>query len=133
MIADSGNRPHTSGVVHQSRNRLSAGNHEWSMSIMEPDMQMLQEMQREMQRIQDQLGETLVTGTAGNGLVTVRMTALKEMRGVTIKPEAIDASDATLLEDLVVAAVNDALAKADATAQSQLGGLMGGLGLPGMA
>jgi len=100
---------------------------------MEPDMQMLQEMQREMQRIQDQLGETLVTGTAGNGLVTVRMTALKEMRGVTIKPEAIDASDATLLEDLVIAAVNDALAKADATAQSQLGGLMGGLGLPGMA
>ena len=61
------------------------------------------------------------------------MTALKEMRGITIKPEAIDPTDATLLEDLVVAAVNAALAKADETAQSQLGGLMGGLGLPGMA
>lgn len=100
---------------------------------MQPDMQMLQEMQREMQRIQDQLAETLVTGTGGNGLVTVSMTALKEMRGITIKPEAIDPTDATLLEDLVVAAVNAALAKADETAHGQLGGLMGGLGLPGMA
>jgi len=100
---------------------------------MQPDMQMLQEMQREMQRIQDELGETMVTGMAGNGLVTVRMTALKEMRGVTIKPEAIDPDDAELLEDLIIAAVNDAMAKADETAQSQMGGLMGGLGLPGMA
>ena len=59
------------------------------------------------------VGETLVTGTAGNGLVTVRMTALKEMRGVTIKPEAIDASDATLLEDLVIAAVNEKQIRCD--------------------
>ncbi len=100
---------------------------------MQPDMQMLQEMQREMQRIQDELGETMITGTAGNGLVTVRMTALKEMRGVTIKPEAIDPNDAELLEDLIIAAVNDAMAKADETAQGEMGGLMGGLGMPGMA
>ncbi len=100
---------------------------------MQPDMQMLQEMQREMERIQDELSETMVTGTAGNGLVTVQMTALKEMRGITIKPEAIDPSDAELLEDLIIVAVNDAMAKADETAQDQMGGLIGGLGLPGMA
>ena len=99
---------------------------------MQPDMRMLQEMQREMQRVQDQLAETIVTGSAGNGLVTVQMTALKELRGITIKPEAIDPSDAELLEDLVVAAVTDAMNKADETAQGQLGGLMGGLGLPGI-
>lgn len=97
---------------------------------MQPDMNMLQEMQRQMERIQAELGETIITGTAGNGLVTVQMTALKEMRGVAIKPEAIDPDDRELLEDLVVAAVNDAMTKADAEAQEKLGGVTGGLGLP---
>lgn len=97
---------------------------------MQPDMDMLLEMQQQMERIQQELGETIITGVAGSGLVTVRMTALKEMRGVAIKPEAIDPDDAETLEDLIVAAVNDAMDKADATAQGKMAGLTGGLGLP---
>ncbi len=97
---------------------------------MQPDMDMLIEMQQQMERIQQELGETIITGTAGNGLVTVQMTALKDMRGVSIKPEAIDPDDAETLEDLIVAAVSDAMQKADATAQAKLGSITGGLGLP---
>ena len=97
---------------------------------MQPDMDMLFEMQQQMERIQAELGETMITGSAGNGLVTVHMTALREMRGVTIKPEAVDPEDIELLQDLIVAAVNDATQKAEATAQAKMAGLTGGLGLP---
>jgi len=91
---------------------------------------MLQEMQRQMQQIQHELGETLVEGQAGGGLIMVQVTALKQMRGITIKPEAIDPDDIELLEDMIVAAVNDAMGKADETAQGKMGGLTGGLGIP---
>jgi len=99
---------------------------------MQPNMKMLQEMQRQMQKIQHELGETLVEGQAGGNLVTVQVTALKQMRGITIKPEAIDPDDIELLEDMIVAAVNDAMGKADETAQGKLGGLTGGLNIPGL-
>jgi DNA-binding YbaB/EbfC family protein len=100
--------------------------------MMQPNMKMLQEMQRQMQKIQQELGETLVEGQAGGGLVKVQVTALKQMRGIALKPEAIDPDDIELLEDMIVAAVNDAMSKADETAQGKLGGLTGGLGIPGL-
>jgi DNA-binding YbaB/EbfC family protein len=99
---------------------------------MQPNMKMLQEMQRQMQKIQQELGETIVEGQAGGGLVTVQVTALKQMRGIAIKPDAIDPDDIELLEDMIVAAVNDAMLKADETAQGKHGGLTGGLGIPGL-
>ncbi len=99
---------------------------------MQPNMKMLQEMQRQMQKIQQELGETLVEGQAGSGLVKVQVTALKQMRGIAIKPEAIDPDDPELLEDMIVAAVNDAMTKADEMAQGKLGGLTSGLGIPGL-
>lgn len=99
---------------------------------MQPNMKMLQEMQKQMQRIQQELGETVIEGQSGGGLVKVRMTALKQMRGITIQPEAIDPDDLELLEDMIVAAVNDAMQNADETAQGKLGGLTGGLGIPGL-
>ncbi|MCA1666237.1 MAG: YbaB/EbfC family nucleoid-associated protein [Thermomicrobia bacterium] len=89
-------------------------------------------MQRQMQKIQHELGETLVEGQAGSGLVKVQVTALKQMRAVTIKPDVIDPDDLELLEDMIVAAVNDAMGKADELAQGKLGGLTGGLGIPGL-
>lgn len=98
--------------------------------MQQPNMKMLQEMQKQMERIQLELGETIVEGAAGGGLVTVQVTALKQMRGISIKPDAIDPDDIELLEDMIVAAVNDAMGKADETAQGKLGGLTGGLGLP---
>ena len=99
---------------------------------MQPNMKMLQDMQRQMQKIQQELGETIVEGQAGGGLVKVQVTALKQMRGVAIKPEVIDPDDLELLEDMIVAAVNDAMLKADEMAQGKLGGLTGGLGIPGL-
>jgi DNA-binding YbaB/EbfC family protein len=99
---------------------------------MQPNMKMLQEMQRQMQKIQQELGETMVEGQAGGGLVKVQVTALKQMRGVSIKPDVIDPDDIELLEDMIVAAVNDAMQKADEMAQGKLGGLTGGLGIPGL-
>jgi len=99
---------------------------------MQPNMKMLQEMQRQMQKIQQELGETIVEGQAGGGLVTVKVTALKQMRSVSIKPDVIDPDDIELLEDMIVAAVNDAMQKADEMAQGKLGGLTGGLGIPGL-
>ncbi len=100
--------------------------------MQQPNMKMLQEVQRQMQKIQQELGETIVEGQSGGGLVRVRVSALKQMRGITIKPEAIDPDDLELLEDMIVAAVNDAMTKADETAQGKLGGLAGGLGMPGL-
>ncbi len=105
---------------------------EKASETMQPNMKMLQEMQRQMQKIQHELGETIVEGNAGGGLVMVQVTALKQMRGITIKPDAIDPDDIELLEDMIVAAVNDAMGKADETAQGKLGGLTGGLGIPGL-
>lgn len=99
---------------------------------MQPNMKMLQDMQRQMQKIEQELGETIVEGQAGGGLVKVQVTALKQMRGVAIKPEVIDPDDLELLEDMIVAAVNDAMLKADEMAQGKLGGLTGGLGIPGL-
>jgi len=99
---------------------------------MQPNMKMLQEMQRQMQKIQQELGETMVEGQSGGGLVKVQVTALKQMRGITIRPDAIDPDDIELLEDMIVAAVNDAMTKADETAQGKLGGLTSGLGIPGL-
>lgn len=99
---------------------------------MQPNMNMLREMQKQMERIQKELGETVVEGQSAGGLVTVQMTALKQMRGIRIKPEAIDPDDLELLEDMIVAAVNDTMQKADAHAQGKLGGLTGGLNIPGL-
>jgi len=100
--------------------------------MMQPNMKMLEEMQRQMQKIQHELGETMIEGQAGGGLVKVQVTALKQMRGIAIKPDAIDPDDPELLEDMIVAAVNDAMMRADAEAQGKLGGLAGGLGIPGL-
>lgn len=106
--------------------------HEKASEQMQPNMNMIREMQKQMERIQKELGETIIEGQSGGGLVSVQMTALKQMRGVRIKPEAIDPDDLELLEDMIVAAVNDAMQKADEHAQGKLGGLASGLGMPGL-
>ena len=74
----------------------------------------------------------LMLASAGGGMVTVKANGAREIVSVEIKPEAIDSADPEMLEDLVVAAVNEALRAADRMLQAKLGGLMGGLGLPGM-
>lgn len=92
---------------------------------------MAREMQANMEKAQAQLAEATVEGTAGGGAVTVVMTGTQECREIRISNEAVDPSDVETLQDLVLAAVSDALAKSKALAAERLGGVTGGLKLPG--
>jgi DNA-binding YbaB/EbfC family protein len=95
-------------------------------------MKQIQMMQEEMQRTQEALEETEVEGTAGGGAVTVTVTGSKMLSKVHIDPEVIDEDDIEMLEDLVVAAANDALGKVDEMANTEMGKLTGGLNIPGL-
>lgn len=97
-------------------------------------LQQAQQMQAEMAKAQDQLKDEVVEASAGGGMVKVTMTGDMSLREITISPEAIDPEDPELLQDMVTAAVNEALRSAQELAQSKLGGIAGGLGggMPGM-
>ncbi len=100
---------------------------------MKPDlgslMKQAQKMQAQMQKAQEELAGVEVTGEAGGGLVQIRMTCKHEVRKLTIDPSLLT-EDREMLEDVLVAAFNDALRKAERTAQDKLGGMTAGLGLP---
>ncbi|MGC9974831.1 MAG: YbaB/EbfC family nucleoid-associated protein [Gaiellaceae bacterium] len=91
-------------------------------------MKQVQQMQAEMERLQAEAASETVEASAGGGMVTVKANGAREIVSVEIKPEAIDAGDLEMLEDLVVAATNEALRAVDRMMQEKLGGLMGGLG-----
>ncbi|MBR1983907.1 MAG: YbaB/EbfC family nucleoid-associated protein [Clostridia bacterium] len=91
-------------------------------------MKQAQKMQEEMQKAQAELEETLVEGVSGSGLVKVTMTAKKVVKNVEINPDAVDTEDITMLEDLLIAALNDGYKKADDLCSQKLGAF-GGLGL----
>lgn len=97
-------------------------------------LQQAQQMQQQMARAQEELASETVEATAGGGMVMVRATGTGEIVELKIDPKAIDPDDPELLEDMVLAAVNEALRSAQALAQAKLGqmGGLGGLGLPGM-
>ncbi len=92
---------------------------------------MAKEMQANMEKAQTELGELTVTGTAGGGAVSVVMTGTQEAREIKISKDAVDPTDVETLQDLVLAAVNDALARSKELAAQKLGGVTGGLKLPG--
>ena len=94
-------------------------------------MKQAQQMQEQMAKAQAELGNEIVEATAGGGLVTVKATGAGDLVSISIDPKAVDPDDVELLEDLVLAAVNEALRSAQALAQSKLGAMTGGLGLPG--
>ena len=98
-------------------------------------MKQFQQMQAEMERLQTEVAAETVEASAGGGMVTVKANGAREIISVTVKPEAIDAGDPEMLEDLIVAATNEALRSADRMLQAKLGSLMGGLGdlkMPGL-
>jgi nucleoid-associated protein EbfC len=95
-------------------------------------MQQVQQMQAEMAKAQEELANETVEASAGGGMVTVVATGAGEIQQIKIAPEAIDPDDPELLADMILAAVNEALRSANNLAQSRLGGLAGGLGLPGV-
>ncbi len=91
-------------------------------------MQQAQKMQEQLKKAQEELGDLEVVGQAGGGLVTVNMNGRHEVRRVSIDPEIAD--DREMIEDLVAAAVNDAINKVQETSQEKMAGLTGGLNLP---
>jgi DNA-binding YbaB/EbfC family protein len=95
-------------------------------------MRQAQQMQAQMAQAQEDLAKEIVEASAGGGLVTVKATGAGEIREIKIDPKAIDPDDPELLEDTVLAAVNEALRSAQALVQSRLGGTLGSLGLPGL-
>jgi nucleoid-associated protein EbfC len=97
------------------------------------DIQKLaQKMQTDMAKAQEDLAAMRVEGSAGGGAVVVVMTGTQECKEVRIKKDAVDPEDVETLEDLVRAATTDALTKSKKLAADKLGGLTGGLQLPGM-
>jgi DNA-binding YbaB/EbfC family protein len=95
-------------------------------------LQQAQQMQAQMAKAQEELASETVEASAGGGMVTVKATGGLEITEIKISPEAIDPDDPEMLEDLVLAAVNEAIRNAQGLAQSKLGGMLGGLGLPGV-
>lgn len=95
-------------------------------------MQQMKKMQAEMEKAQQELANTIVQGSAANGIVTVDMTCDQRVKAVKINKDAVDPDDVETLEDLVTVAVNDALTKANDKAQSRMSGVTGGMRIPGL-
>jgi DNA-binding YbaB/EbfC family protein len=93
---------------------------------------MAQQMQQEMQRIEAELHEAHVDGSAGGGVVTAVVTGKQEVVSVTIDPSAVDPSDVEMLQDLIVAAVNDAIRASRQMAEKKMAAVTGGLRIPGL-
>ena len=95
-------------------------------------MKQIQQMQAKMEAIQAELAETKVEGSAGGGMVKVVANGKHEIISVTIDPEVVDKDDVEMLQDLVVAAVNQVYQKAQELQSEKMAGLTGGLNIPGL-
>ena len=93
---------------------------------------MMQQAKEMQERLQKQMAELRVEATAGGGMVTVVLNGTKQLQSIRIDPEAVSQNDLEMLQDLIAAAVNDALRKVDEELKNKVGGLMSGLGLPGL-
>lgn len=90
-----------------------------------------QKMQKDMMKVQEELELRQIEASAGGGAVTVVVTGKKELVSIKIKPEVVDPEDVEMLQDLILAAVNEAIRKAEEMVSGEMGKLTGGLGLPG--
>ena len=91
-----------------------------------------QQIQQRLAQAQEELEQETVEGSAGGGAVTVTVTGKQRMQSVKIDPAAVDPEDVTMLEDLVLAAVNEAMDKAQEMASQRLGAITGGMNIPGL-
>jgi len=82
--------------------------------------------------LQKKMQETVVEASSGGGTVTVKMDGRKQVFSLRIDPEAVKSGDVEMLQDLILAAINEAARKIDAQMQSTVGGMLGGLGVPGL-
>ena len=90
-----------------------------------------QKMQKDMMKVQEELEQRHLEASAGGGAVTVVVTGKKELVSIKIKPEVVDPDDVEMLQDLILAAVNEAIRQAEEMVSGEMGKLTGGLGLPG--
>lgn len=95
-------------------------------------MRQLQQMQAQMESTQTEVEESVFSATAGGGMVTAQVNGKKELLSIKIDPEVVDPDDVEMLEDLVTAAINEALGKASKTMEDKMGALTGGMNIPGM-
>lgn len=93
-------------------------------------MAQVQKLQAEMEKTQAALADEVITSSVGGGMVTVTATGDQEIKSIVIQPEAVNPEDVELLQDMILAAVTEALQKAKAMEQQRMGALTGGLGLP---
>ena len=91
-----------------------------------------QKLQQQMNKVQEELEAREYEASAGGGMVTVKVTGKKELVSLEIKPEAVDPDDVEMLQDMVMAAVNEALRAATDTMEREMGRLTGGLNMPGL-
>ena len=99
----------------------------------------MQQLARQAQKLQQQMTEKQAElearefeASAGGGMVTAKVTGKKQLVALEIKPEAVDPEDVELLQDMIVAAINEAIRQADETVEREMGKLTGGLGIPGL-
>ena len=97
------------------------------------NIQHMMKQAREMQeRLQRELTATEVEATAGGGMVTVVMNGAKQLRSITIDPEVVSPDDVEMLQDLIMAAISDAQCKVEEELAGKMGGMMGGMKIPGL-
>lgn len=93
---------------------------------------MMKQAQEMQERLQREMSELTVQGNAGGGMVTVTINGHKHLQRLVIDPEVVSKDDVAMLQDLIIAAVNDAHRKVDDALKQKMGGLLGGLRIPGM-
>jgi nucleoid-associated protein EbfC len=96
-------------------------------------LQMMKQAQQLQERLQQEMSTIAVEGASGGGMVTVTVNGHKHVQKITIDPEVVSRDDIPMLQDLVAAAVNDAIRKVDEELKRKVGGIVGGLGLPGLS
>ena len=94
--------------------------------------QLMSQAKQQYETLQKKMQETVVDASSGGGTVTVKMDGRKQLLSLKIDPEAVKSGDIEMLQDLITAAVNEAARKIDQSMQSTVGGLLGGMGIPGL-
>ena len=113
------------GMRAGKKKKASAGD-------MRGQMKQLQAMQREMDKVQEEIEQMETTATSGGGAVTVTVTGKKEIKDIQIQPEVCDPDDIEMLQDLILAAANEALRQMEEISQNEMSKFTSGLGIPGL-
>lgn len=100
--------------------------------MQQPSMKMIQQMQNRLMKIQQELEEATVEGSAGGGVVRAVVNGQREMQSIKIDPSVVDPDDVEMLEDMVLAAVQDAMQQATKLSEEKMGALTGGMRIPGL-